>query len=105
MSYAHDFNTETMSYILGNPDASWSDFAEYVSSSDDTILQEEIAETDTKLAIVLGLPGKKYVENYAIVNPDFGFADIQELIADDPMLSEIGAETIYSFLKTALSEP
>lgn len=102
---AHDFDTETMAYILWNPEASWSDFAEYVATSDDASLQEEIKDTQTKLSLILSLPGKKYVGNYAIAHPDFNFIEIQELIADDPMLSEIGAETIYSFLKTALSEP
>ena len=102
--YAHDFDTETMAYILWNPEASWTDFSSYVAGGDDSVLQNEIENTDTKLALALGLPWKKYVANYAVENPNYSFTDIRELIADDPMLSEIGAETIYSFLKKALSK-
>lgn len=104
LSYAHDFDTETMAYILWNPDASWADFQEYVAQSDDTELQWELENTESKLVVILSLPGKKYIANYAIENPDFTYSDIDNLIWDDPMLSEIGSEVIYSFLSSRLQE-
>lgn len=99
---AHDFDEDTFKYILSNTDASWLDFSEFIQNGEDELLKAELLETSSKLPILLSLPGKKYVVNYTNENPDFSYSDIKELIQDDPMLSEIWAETIYSFLSTAL---
>ncbi|MDA9129469.1 HupE/UreJ family protein, partial [Candidatus Gracilibacteria bacterium] len=99
---AHSLNSETVAYILGNPDASWSDFQAHVRDSNDPSLQAEIEDTESKFITVLSLPGKQYVSNYVVENPDFSFSDINTLVQDDPMLSEIGPEVIYSFLSGRL---
>jgi len=101
-TYAHDFDTIAFSYILSNPDASYSDFENYLRDSGDITAVEQLQNIETKLSSVLALPGKKYVVNYARENPDFTYGDIKKLIGDDPMLSEIGSEVIYSFLHTSL---
>jgi hypothetical protein len=44
---------------------------------------------ENKLATALSLPGKKYLANYAIDNPDFTYSEIKEQIGDDPMFLEI----------------
>ena len=104
VSHAHDFDGETMSYILSTPEASWSDFSRYVDSSGDAVLLEEISSASGKISLALSLPGKKYIVNYAQQHPDFSYAEIAELTRDDPMLSEIWPEAIYSFLSSAFQQ-
>ena len=101
-SYAHDFNEETMKYILSNPESTWSDFESHISSFEDEELEEKLQNINSKLATILSMPGKKYVTTYANANKDFSYSDIEELIVDDPMLWEIGPEIIYSFLSEKL---
>lgn len=102
LCYSHSFDEDTFAYILSHPDISWSEFELFISQGDDAILQEEITDIEQKLALVLSLPGKKYIGNYAKNNPDFSYSDINTLISDDPMLAEIGAEPIYNFLISQL---
>ena len=103
---AHEFDDEAFLYILGNPDATMTEFTQYLES---TKTQEEdyselFEDAEDKLSSILSLPGKKYVVNYAKKNPDFSYWDIEWLIQDDPMLSEIGSEQIYLFLSQVFQE-
>ena len=77
---AHDFNEEAFSYILNNPDATWSDFEKQIVTFDDPELEELIQDTKSKLTVALSMTGKKYVVDYAKANPDFTYTDIKEII-------------------------
>lgn len=103
-AYAHDFDTEAMTYILSHNEATWTDFESHMLSIDSWEFTENVERTEFKLSTALSLPGKKYVVNYAKANPEFSYSEIQNLIQDDPMLSEIWAEAIYSFLHTKLQQ-
>lgn len=102
--FAHDFNEEAFSYILNNPDATWSDFADQVKTFDDPALEELISDTNSIITVALSMRGKEYIEAFTSANPDFTYSDIRNLIADDPMLTEIWVEVIYSFLSERLQE-
>lgn len=95
---AHDFNQEAFEYILNNPDATWTDFESQVETFDDPVLEELMADTEAKITVALSMNGKEYINQYVEENPDFTYTDIKNLIADDPMFSEIGSEILYSFL-------
>ena len=99
---AHDFNLDAMTFMLANGNASWTEFEEYMLSIDDGEFEEGIQIVENKLATALSLPGKRYLADYAIDNPDFSYSDIRELIWDDPMFLEIGPEVLYSFLDSRL---
>ena len=86
---AHDFDVDLMIYILGNPDATWTEFREFIETGENELLQEAVTDINGRVEIALELPGKKYVGLYANENPDFNYNDIQELIGDDPMLGEL----------------
>jgi len=96
---AHSFDIDLLQYILSTPEASWSDFSNYVSRSGSIDLQNALQNPVEEVIVALELPGKLYVWNYVDENPDFTQEDIATLIQDDPMLSEIGAERIYTYLK------
>ena len=99
---AHDFNEEAFSYILNNPDATWSDFEWQVATFEDPALEELMQDTQSKLTVALSITGKEYVMDYAKANPDFTYTDIKNLIWTDPMLTEIWVEVIYSYLSEKL---
>ena len=77
---AHDFNEEAFSYILANPDATWSDFESQIATFDDPVLEELMQDTQSKLTVALSMSGKEYVMDYANANPNFTYSDIKELI-------------------------
>ncbi len=104
IAYAHDFDDETFSFILSNPNATLTEFENVIRSSHDYEMEARFANIDTKIIEILALPGKKYLANYAVNNPDFTYSDIKEQIWDDPMLSELWAEVLYSFLSERLQE-
>ena len=103
-SFAHDFNQEAFIYMLWNPQISLETFEEYIQSIDDTHFLEMYNDADQQIPILLSLPGKKYVMNYAIENMDVHKTDIEKLISEDMMLKEIWSERIYNFLDTNLRE-
>lgn len=103
-AFAHDFNEEAFVYMLWNPQTSLESFEEYIQTIDDEGFLETYNDKQQQLSILLSLPGKKYVVNYALANTDFTETDIQNLISEDLMLWEIWAERIYNFLHNALRQ-
>ncbi len=97
-SAAHDFDADIMEYILSTPDATWSDFSEYIQVQKKVDLEDSLKDTREKIELALELPGKKYVGLYTNENPRFTYKDLKEVIGDDPMLVELGIENIYSYL-------
>lgn len=100
---AHDFDVDLMIHVLWNPDATWTEFREFIETGENELLQEAITDINQRVEIALEIPGKKYVALYVNENPDFTYSQIKELIGDDPMLTELWVENIYSFLSQAYS--
>lgn len=98
LAWAHDFDSDIMRYVLSTPDATWSEFSEYIGESESSDLKSFLIDTRSKVEVALELPGKKYVALYTNENPDFSYQDLKKLIGDDPMLTELWVENIYSYL-------
>jgi hypothetical protein len=103
-SNAHDFDVETVSYMLSNTGATWTDFESYMLSIDNWEFESFIEDSDSSITTALTLPWKRYLVNYALENPDFTYTDIKREIWNDPMLSELWTEVLYSFLSERLQD-
>jgi len=103
--FSHSFDPETIGYILWTPDSSWSDFKTFLEESNKDSLLFDMRDPELEVAIALELPGKLYVWNYITANPNFDQKDIEDLISEDPLLSEIWASRIYNYIQKVLSEP
>ena len=92
--------SESVAYILTNPESTWTEYTEAMQA-----YPEEIEHIDTEeeaIAVAISLPGKKYIYRYAKRSAGFTIEDVANKIEGDPLLGELGAEKIYTFLDASL---
>jgi len=105
MTYAHDFDAESMQYILWLTwsTATWTEYETYMLENDkDAEFASIIDIPYWPTAIALSLPEKKLVLYKAQQKTDFSRDDVEERIGDDPMLQELWVGDIYTYLDLIL---